>query len=159
MSAGAERRAANGFLLGISFLMSGVGTGWLNYGLTWSGIGCADVGGLCQYGAFVRGLIDSVEKVRENLKHRIKQFVDYYNHERYHESLDNLTPADVYYGRGEKILNWRAKIKKTNVGRAASVILPTEGSIIITDEREALLNTNAPSSDYFEDVHLFGVQP
>ena len=46
------------------------------------------------------------------LKHRIKQFVDYYNHERYHESLDNLTPADVYYGRGEKILNWRAKIKK-----------------------------------------------
>ena len=46
------------------------------------------------------------------LKHRIKQFVDYYNHERYHESLENLTPADVYYGRGEKILNWRAKIKK-----------------------------------------------
>ena len=24
-------------------------------------------------------------------------------HERYHESLDNLTPADVYYGRGQHI--------------------------------------------------------
>ena len=45
------------------------------------------------------------------LESRIRQFVEYYNHERYHESLDNLTPADVYYGRGEKILNWRAKIK------------------------------------------------
>ena len=45
------------------------------------------------------------------LESRIKQFVGYYNHERYHESLDNLTPADVYYGRGEKILSWRAKIK------------------------------------------------
>ncbi|SFM97174.1 Integrase core domain-containing protein [Nitrosomonas communis] len=30
------------------------------------------------------------------LEDRIRQFVDYYNHERYHESLNNLTPADVY---------------------------------------------------------------
>ncbi len=34
------------------------------------------------------------------LEERICQFVDYYNHERYHESLNNLTPADVFYGRG-----------------------------------------------------------
>ena len=50
--------------------------------------------------------------VLRTLKRKKKQFVDDYNHERYHESLDNLTPADVYYGRGEKILNLRAKIKK-----------------------------------------------
>jgi len=29
----------------------------------------------------------------------------------YHESLENLTPADVYYGRGQTILNRRERIK------------------------------------------------
>jgi putative transposase len=35
------------------------------------------------------------------LEKRLEEFVTYYNHERYHESLDNLTPADVYAGRRE----------------------------------------------------------
>jgi transposase InsO family protein len=30
------------------------------------------------------------------LEQRLAEFVDYYNLRRYHESLDNLTPADVY---------------------------------------------------------------
>jgi putative transposase len=34
----------------------------------------------------------------EELEPRISKLVNDYNHERYHESLDNLTPADVYYG-------------------------------------------------------------
>ena len=46
-----------------------------------------------------------------DLKARIAKFVDYYNTERYHESLDNLTPEDVYTGRGQTILNRRRKIK------------------------------------------------
>jgi transposase InsO family protein len=46
------------------------------------------------------------------LEDRIRQFIDYYNHERYHESLNNLTPADVYSGRGQFILNEREKIKR-----------------------------------------------
>jgi transposase InsO family protein len=41
----------------------------------------------------------------EELETRIGKSVNYYNHERYHESLDNLTPADVYYGRGQTNLN------------------------------------------------------
>ena len=45
------------------------------------------------------------------LKAALQTFVDYYNHERYHESLKNLTPADVFYGRGQEILDQREKIK------------------------------------------------
>ncbi len=41
------------------------------------------------------------------LENRIRQFVDYYNYERYHESLNNLIPADVFYGRGQSILDER----------------------------------------------------
>jgi len=36
-----------------------------------------------------------------DLEARIDAFVDHYNHRRYHESLDNLTPADIYFGRGQ----------------------------------------------------------
>ena len=42
----------------------------------------------------------------------IEAFVTHYNHQRYHESLSNLTPADVYFGRGQTILLERERIKK-----------------------------------------------
>ena len=45
------------------------------------------------------------------LQEHIQRFVTYYNHERYHESLDILTPADVYYGRGQQIREERERIK------------------------------------------------
>ncbi len=34
-----------------------------------------------------------------DLERQVAAFVEHYNHDRYHESLDNLTPADVYFGR------------------------------------------------------------
>ena len=42
----------------------------------------------------------------------IEAFVTHYNHQRYHESLSNLTPADVYFGRGQTILLERERIKR-----------------------------------------------
>jgi transposase InsO family protein len=42
------------------------------------------------------------------LEAAVRDFVNYYNHRRYHESLDNCTPADVYYGRHHEVLNKHA---------------------------------------------------
>jgi transposase InsO family protein len=47
-----------------------------------------------------------------DLEAQIATFVERYNHRRYHESLDNLTPADVYFGRGQTILLQRERIKQ-----------------------------------------------
>ena len=44
-----------------------------------------------------------------DLEAQIEAFVDYYNHQRYHESLNNVTPADVYFGRDKIILQQRGK--------------------------------------------------
>jgi len=38
--------------------------------------------------------------------------VEYYNYHRYHESLDNLTPADVYHGRMKVIWSKRNETKE-----------------------------------------------
>ena len=46
------------------------------------------------------------------LEARIEAFFAHYNHQRYHESLRNLTPADVYLGRGQTILLERERIKR-----------------------------------------------
>jgi len=47
----------------------------------------------------------------EELERSLSEFINYYNNERYHESLDNLTPADVYYGRDDQIRNKRKDTK------------------------------------------------
>ena len=47
-----------------------------------------------------------------DLEAQIEAFVDHYNHQRYHESLSNVTPADVYFGRDKAILKQRERIKR-----------------------------------------------
>ena len=48
------------------------------------------------------------------LEARLAEFVDFYNHRRYHESLGKLTPADSYFGRGSVILARRQKDQTPN---------------------------------------------
>jgi transposase InsO family protein len=50
-----------------------------------------------------------------DLSRQIDAFVEHYNHRRYHESLQNLTPADVYFGRGQTILQQRERIKRKTI--------------------------------------------
>lgn len=52
-----------------------------------------------------------------DLEAQIAAFVERYNHCRRHESLDNLTPADVYFGRADDILRQRSEIKRQTLKR------------------------------------------
>ncbi len=46
------------------------------------------------------------------LNERIREWVDYYNHQRYHEAIDNVTPADRFYGRDHIVLERRGKVRR-----------------------------------------------
>ena len=50
-----------------------------------------------------------------DLEAQIGRFVDHYNHRRYHESLSNLTPADVYFGRARALVLERERIKRDTI--------------------------------------------
>ncbi len=50
-----------------------------------------------------------------DLEAQVEAFVTHYNNQRYHESLRNLTPADVYFGRGPTILLERERIKRQTI--------------------------------------------
>jgi putative transposase len=64
---------------------------------------------------------DKIRIVLENyflpgdLAAQIGAFIEHYNHARYHESLGNVTPADVYFGRAADILRERAHIKRQTI--------------------------------------------
>ena len=68
-----------------------------------------------------------IERWHQTLKNRIllenyflpgdleAQIAAFYNHHRYHESINNLTPADVYFGRASTILAERERIKRQTI--------------------------------------------
>lgn len=47
----------------------------------------------------------------------IAEWVEYYNNRRVHESLQNVTPSDVYFGRRMKILDRRERIKRNTLNK------------------------------------------
>ena len=51
------------------------------------------------------------------LEKALADWVIHYSHERYHESLDNVTPADVYVGRRNDILYQWAVVKSRTMPR------------------------------------------
>ena len=48
----------------------------------------------------------------QQLREAITEFHPWYNHQRYHEALGNLRPADVYFGRAEEIQQRRRQLKQ-----------------------------------------------
>ncbi len=51
----------------------------------------------------------------ELLEKAIEQWVEYYNERRFHESLDNLTPRDVYLGLSDQIKKIREITKQKSI--------------------------------------------
>ena len=51
------------------------------------------------------------------LEKAIDGWVKYYNESRFYESLDNLTPRDVYLGQGEEIKRIRETIKQNSINK------------------------------------------
>ena len=77
------------------------------------------------------------------LEHQVGRFVDYYNHHRVHEALDNLTPADVYEGRAVEITTARNLVKEQTLRSRRRLnlgLMPlNKGLIRPEDLREAVL--------------------
>lgn len=62
------------------------------------------------------------------LEHAIGAFVEHYNQRRYHEALDNLTPADVYFGRAKTILSQRQTVKQRTLQQRRAAYLMTRST-------------------------------
>ena len=77
-----------------------------------------------------------------DLEAQIDAFVAYYNHRRYHESIDNLTPADVYFGRSQTILLER---DQTQDHPKPSVASPQTSRVTSTMMRQNSLLVQAAS--------------
>jgi transposase len=50
-----------------------------------------------------------------DLKQAIDEFIEYYNNKRYHESLNNCTPASVYNGTNHEIIKQRQILKQKSM--------------------------------------------
>jgi putative transposase len=48
----------------------------------------------------------------EGLRRAMAEFIEFYNHRRYHEGIGNVAPADVHFDRREEILQRREEQKR-----------------------------------------------
>jgi putative transposase len=74
-----------------------------------------------------------------DLEVQIEAFVEHYNHQRYHESLTNVTPADAYFGRAEAIIKQRERIKRQTWNIGACYTASSPPNINPQDEANAPL--------------------
>jgi len=78
-----------------------------------------------------------------DLERQVAAFVEHYNHARYHESLDNLTPADVYFGRAETVLLECERIKRQTIANCR-----------LQHQLRRITSTTNPGSQQNVSIHL-----
>ena len=64
------------------------------------------------------------------LDQELSLFLDYYNNHRYHESLNNVTLANVYFGRNREILTKRDQIKRKTLALKRKQNLKTKVALL-----------------------------
>lgn len=80
----------------------------------------------------------------EELERAVEKFVEHYNHHRYHESINNLTPAQLYYNKAAQVLEKRKRTKvKTLENRRAQHRKAVEKSQLLNFTK---LNETEPGS-------------
>jgi len=62
------------------------------------------------------------------LDQAIAAFVEHCNQQRYPETLDNLTPADVFFGRTAQVLDARAAVKQRTLAQRRAQQLSRVGN-------------------------------
>jgi len=62
-------------------------------------------------------VLQNVHDLPQKLKVEIGKYISHHNKRRYHEALGNVSPDDVYYGRRERILADRSKLKIETLAR------------------------------------------
>ena len=62
----------------------------------------------------------------EELERSLAAFVDWYNNERVHESLQNITPHDMYHGKQREILTRREQIKRRTLKQRRQINLKSK---------------------------------
>jgi hypothetical protein len=87
------------------------------------------------------------------LEAALKDFVAYYNNERYHESLDNVTPADAYFGRRYKNLSERGRIKRRTTEKRKRVYQAGKAAWVETKNCSLAKAISSPKSS--ADVQLW----
>jgi putative transposase len=55
------------------------------------------------------------DSVGGELEGQSAAFVEHYNHRRYHEKLDNVAPADAYFGGAAAIIEQRERNKRKTI--------------------------------------------
>ncbi len=73
-----------------------------------------------------------------DLEVQIEAFVEHYNHQRYHESLSNVTPADAYFGRAEAIIKQRERTKRKTIEHRR-LWAPQASRLISTNQTRPML--------------------
>ncbi len=86
-----------------------------------------------------------------DLKVQIEAFVEHYNHQRYQESINNLTPADVYFEHGQSIIKLRERATRKTLETRRLQYRKHAAQYYQPDKSDPLLDQAATCSSLYDN--------